>query len=216
MPASQGYSKVFLGMKHLNGNLICAVDTETTGVDPDVSGIVEIAVIPIDHMLNVHPSIPLFNMTMKPEDGEVIDERALQVTKKDLGKIIMNANTRDRVGDLLLSWFEGLKLAPGKKVIPLAHNWPFDREMIIKWIGRSSFDYIFSPLYRDTMAIASYLNDCADARNEDVPYSKVNLKWLTKQYNIEHIDAHTALSDALATANLYKEMVKRGPTEYLN
>lgn len=212
----RAFGKVFYGMRHLNGNVLCSIDTETTGTNPDESGVIEIAAIPLNHMLDVHPALGLFNMTMKPDEGEVIDERAMTVTKKELGRILLLGNNRDRVGDLFIAWFEGLKLGTYKKLIPLAHNWPFDREMIIKWLGRKTYEYIFSPLYRDTMQFANFLNDCADARGEDVPYSKVNLAWLTKQYGIEHLDKHTALSDALATAHLYKDMVKRGPTEYLN
>ena len=40
--------KVYSGLVHLNGNLMAAVDLETTGTQPGYHEIIQIAVVPLD------------------------------------------------------------------------------------------------------------------------------------------------------------------------
>lgn len=204
-------NKTFWGMNHINGNLLCAVDIETTGLDIDNHGILEIAVLPLNGMLEPHEHFHLFHMRMKPEDGEDFDLDAMRITGKDLCDVKLNGFDRETVADYFLRWFESLGLAKNKRIMPLAANWPFDREWIARWIGRESMDYLFDPRYRDVQTASLFLNDCADIRCEEVPFPKVNLKYLASQLKVNNPYAHSALGDAITTAAIYKKMMGMRP-----
>lgn len=213
MPSPHGlniYSKTYWGMKHLNGDILCAVDTETTGTDPEVSGIVEVAVLPLNAMLDLHKDFGMFNMKMAPEVGETIDLNAMRLTQIELSDVIIKGSPRERIADMFIDWFESLRLPPGKKIIPLAHNWPFDRSMLIKWLGIKTFEYIFRWHYRDTMMIGNFMNDFADSRREPYPYGELSLRGMCNKFSIEIISAHSAASDAYACAQLYNALLKKG------
>lgn len=204
-------AKTFWGMNHLNGNLLCAIDTETSGFDPDMHGILEICILPLNSNIEPHEHFPLFHMRMKPDEGEELDEDAIRVNKIDLARMLLEGYPRDNVSDYLMNWFSCLGLPGNKKIIPLAANWPFDRMMIERWLGRESFESIFHPWYRDVQPVANYLNDCADVRVEPVPFPKVNLGYLCNILKVENLQAHTALSDCLATAKIYKRLMSYRP-----
>ncbi len=204
-------NKTFWGMAHLNGNLLCALDVETTGFDLDMHGIIEIAIVPLNAQIEPHEHFPLFHMRMKPDEGEEIDQDAIRVNGVDLAQIILEGHQRDSVADYLMNWFDALHLPGYKKIIPLACNWPFDRSMIERWLGKASFEHIFHPHYRDIQPVANYLNDCADARAEAVDFPKVSLQYLCNLLKVPQLKAHTAISDCIATAQIYKKLLSFRP-----
>jgi DNA polymerase III epsilon subunit-like protein len=95
-----------------------------------------------------------------------------------------------------------------KKILPLAHNWPFEAAFMRKWLGTRTFeDFCFG--YRDTMALANALNDIADFANDPWPFPKVSLTYLCSQLKVENTNPHDALGDAVATAECYRRLVTR-------
>ncbi len=202
-------SRPFPGLVSLNGNLLCAIDVETTGTDPRKHDVIEIAVLPLDNQFKPSKLVLPFNMTMQPSRPENINLDALEVNRQKLTYVMTNSLSADKVADFLVEWFERLNLGIGKRLSPLAHNWPFDREMIIEWLGNKTFELIFDGRFRDTMSLALSMNDCAEQTGNLCPYPKVNLVYLASQMKIDHIDAHNALPDCRITAEIYAEMVKR-------
>ncbi len=201
----------YSGLVSLNGNLLCAIDVETTGLDPTLHDIIEICVLPLD--VHFKPQklheCRLFNMSMRPRRPENIDWAALTVNKSRYVDILNNSLDSDRVMDLFVEWFERLNLGTNKRISPLAHNWIFDSAMIKDWIGVKTYDMIFDARYRDTMAFALAQNDSAEYRGDRCPYAKVKLSHIAAQFQIDTTDAHSALPDCRITAEVYAEMIKR-------
>lgn len=198
----------FPGLVSLNGNLLCAIDCETTGIDPRQHDIIEIAILPLDNHYVPSRLVRPFVMTMKPERPENINLDALEVNRGKLADIMANSLPADKVADFLVEWFERLNLGFNKRLSPLAHNWPFDRDMIIEWLGPKTFELIFDGRFRDTMSFAACMNDCAEEVGELCPYPRVSLGTLATRYHIDHTDAHNALPDCRITAEVYAAMVK--------
>lgn len=214
-------------MKHLNGNILAVVDVETTGTKPRHNDIIEICILPLSHSLEPDKGVLPFNLTLQPARPENIDLEALRVQRKDMDDVVKQAIPRntskitdsalkgcdpDKACDLLFEWFERLHLKPNKRIMPIAHNWCFDREFIIDWLGLEGFEYIFDPRYRDLMGISLFENDVADWRAESFPYQKNTLRYLCSTLKISVPDAHTALDDCVATAKAYKSMIKHSRT----
>lgn len=194
-------------MVHLNGNLLCAVDVETTGTDPLAHDIWQIAVLPLDASIKPLRGVMPFYLDMKLKRPDNIDPKALRVGKVNLAELQLRAVDPWKGVDMFIEWFERLKLPEKKKIAPLASNWLFDRDFIIEWMGRQSFDYYFHFHYRDTQASALFMNDRADRHVERVPHPKVGLPYLGSLYSVSNLKAHDALQDCMQTAEVYSRMM---------
>jgi DNA polymerase III epsilon subunit-like protein len=203
-----------MGMTHLNGDILCVVDVETSGEIPGFHDLLQICVLPLDYKLDVWKDFPPFYFEIQPKrpenygvKSEWNDETAKTKNKQLMAHAQVNGMEPYRAADLFDEWFQKFNLGFRKRIVPLAHNWPFDRGFVIDWLGYETYNQLFSPCYRDSMVCASFLNDRADFRQEPFPYNKVNLAWLAKQHHIDHSRAHDALADCFTTAQVYRQLV---------
>lgn len=220
-PAEEGkYNPDLKCMQHLNGNLLCAIDCETTGLDPLYDEIIQICILPLDNNIEPIKSVMPFYIEIKPEHPERITKEAMSVNMLDLAKIMDRGHDRLKAAELLDQWIDRLglpytKYSTRKKLSPLGQNYQFDKAFISSWLGQKHYDELFDYHYRDTMIAANYLNDRAAFMAEPVPFSKVNLVWLAKKFCIEVDRAHDALQDCLTCAAVYKKMVLQMPSGLL-
>jgi DNA polymerase III epsilon subunit-like protein len=198
-----------MGMNHLNGHLLCAIDCETTGNRPGFHDMIQICVLPLDYKLDPWKEFIPFYTALQLKRPENISEDARMKSRLKASEAQLHGLDPWRAADLFEEWFEKLKLAPGKRIVPLAHNWVFDRGFIIDWLGEENFRQFFDGRYRDTMVSASFMNDRADFHIEPYPYPKVNLEYLASTLKIPHGRAHDALGDCLTTAAVYKQIVSK-------
>ena len=194
-------------MKHLNGHLLCAIDTETTGLIPGKHEIFEICVLPLNSKLEVSRDHLPFNLKLRPEKVDDIQWEALNVTQMDFMELCSTGMDKWEAADLFVSWYEKLGLADNKRIMPLAHNWVFDAPFIKEWLGFAEFNLRFDGRYRDTMSTALTINDQYDIKNEPCPFPKVKLSYLASCLKIEYDKTHNALDDCVLTAKVYKELV---------
>ena len=196
-------------MVHLNGNVMAVVDTETTGLDPVLNEIIEISIIPMDSDMKPIDTMP-FSIIMKPERLHHIEPEAMSVNKRSLAKILQVGFDKEKAADLLIEWFENLKLPVNKRLAPLGQNYPFDQKFIEAWLGNLNYNYIFDYHIRDTASVALFLNDRAAFHAERIPFPKVNLAYLCSQLKLKNPAPHTALGDCQATMMVYRQLVESG------
>jgi DNA polymerase III epsilon subunit-like protein len=185
------------------------MDVETTGLKVGHHEITQICCLPLDGNLKPRQDILPFDLMLHIDFEERIDWEALRVTKTNFFKHQQASIDKWEAAELFESWVERLNLREGKRICPLAHNWPFDKGFVSHWLGHEMFELLIDGRFRDTMALALAINDEYDHKNEPVMFPKVNLGYIASQLKIQHQGAHSALGDCITTAEVYKTLISR-------
>ena len=192
---------------HLDGNLMAAVDLETTGTQPGYQEIIQIAVLPLDSNLRPLDGTLPFYTHIRPHHPERETPAATQKHKIPMTELMLHAPESDRVADWLVEWFEALRLPFKRCLVPLAHNWAFESSFLKAWLGVPMVDQMFHSHARDSMLYAVSLNDLADFRGLKKPFEHVSLGSLCTKLGIVNVNAHDALSDCIAEAEVYRTLL---------
>ena len=191
---------------NLNGDLMVAVDTETTGLIPGYHEIIQIAVVPLDSEFKQHEGLRPVYMNMAPDHPER-QTGAANVHGIAMETLLSSAS-QEEAADMFDEWFVKLELPYRKRLVPLAHNWAFERSFLLHWLGLKTYSELWSGHPRDTMIFGLTLNDLAAWHGKNCPFNKLSLKSMCSTMGVTLIDAHDALADCLATASLYREMIR--------
>ena len=199
--------KTYNSLVHLNGNLLAAIDIETTGSQPGYHEIIQVAVVPLNADLRPNPELRPFYHNIAPEYPERAEKEASVIHGLDLAELVLNSPSSGRVADLLLEWFEALDLPVDKRLAPLAHNWAFEVGFGKAWLGDEMFNHIFHFHPRDGMIFALSLKDRAAFAGEPDPFGYIGLGALCKKFGIVNENPHDALCDAVAEAEVYRALL---------
>lgn len=194
--------------RHMNGNLLCAVDVETTGFKPGFHDLIQVAVLPLDSEIKPLTSVIPINWKLQPK-YENIDPVANTVHHHNLAELRLHGIEPYKAADLFVEWWEQLGLGIGKRLIPLGHNYQFDKAFMIDWLGQETYELCFSYDYRDTMIALTFLNDRAGLQALPYPFSKLSLKHLCSELEVVNELAHDALADCVATAECYRRLCQK-------
>jgi len=172
------------------------VDIESTGLDPDLHEIISIGCVMVSQDWgNDKPSFDVieeFELKIKPEKIENADPVALRVNGYD---------PADWVFAYTLP--EAMKIFSGKTVdaIMVAHNVAFDYLFIDRAFRKTEVENKMHYHKLDTISIAFA------KLHTDKDIDRFSLRNLCEHFSIENKNAHTALSDARATFELYKKLM---------
>ena len=199
--------------KHWNGHLLCSIDIETSGLDPEKDELLEIAIVPLKPNLTINYDLKPFDIIIQPKWPDNFQNNQILLPGMTLADVMLQGLEAWTAVDLLEQWYEKLNLPERKKIMPLGHNYvAFDRPFLQKWLTEPTYDYIFDYHVRDTMQIGLYLNDLSDYLGQGFPFPKVKLTYMCSCLKIPNMRRHRALGDAVATAELYRQIVTRvGP-----
>lgn len=195
-------------LNNLMGNPLAVVDVETTGRVGGYHEVVQIAIVPLTLDLEVDHNIKPFYQNLRPDFPDRAEKRAEGVHGLMMDDLLQNAPTQERVVDMLVDWFSQLPLGHERRLTPIAHNWGFERSFLVPWLGPELMDKIFTPHPRDTMIFASMLNDRASMIGQEPPFKYVSLPYICKLMGVSLENAHDALGDCMATAQVYAGMMR--------
>jgi len=182
------------------------LDCETTGLDPNTHGVIQVACIVAEgETIKKAKEIDRCNLFFNPKSiGCKIDKEALEInkrTKKEIKKFPKHTFKT------LISFFEKHinKFDKEDKFIVVGQNVKFDVEFLHGWAKREEFDFMGSYVdWRviDTLVLARLQHALGRI---DPPDFK--LATLCMEYDIEEPD-HDAMGDIVATKKLLKRMLK--------
>jgi DNA polymerase III epsilon subunit-like protein len=209
-------------MLHLNGNKMCAVDIETTGLRPSFHDIIQIAIVPLNNNFGMDQNITPFYTTLKPVRLENISEKAMQINGLKIADLLRDALDPEEAAAIFERWYsEKIEGNGYKKIVPLGYNYAaFDLPFIKEWLGyysdepeKSLYDDFFFWQIRDVAMAPLFCNDIAYMKQITYPFPKHGLKNVCFRMGYRIEGHHDALADALAAAELYKRLIdiKLGP-----
>jgi len=195
-------------MVTLNGHVLCAIDTETTGLVPGYHDIIEIAVVPLDEYLKPIQMLP-FVTFIRPKDRYPDSWTQGAYEQHGISKTVLLESGLEphRASDLFEEWVAKMNLAPGKKIAPLCKNWPFDKAFIADWLGPKTLDALFWYQARDLGPVVHFINDVAEFNHQKPPFPQQSLQAVRGALKIPPNKAHRALDDALTLAECYRRCV---------
>ena len=171
--------------------VFCAVDTETTGVNPEKGDrIVEIALVPIfkGRIIMERAFITLVNpMVRIPAFVEKVHGIS--------NSLVVNAPPMDEVYPRVKSFLRGM--------VPVFHNGKFDLTFL---------DYAAKDVGQFPMDI-SYI-DTQDLSKEIFGEVK-SLEWMARHFSITERISHRALEDAVVTAKVFIRLARKVGEENL-
>src|SRR4051812_22146687 len=132
-------TKIHGGLAHLNGNLLAAVDLETTGTRAGYHEPIQIAVVPLNSDLRPLDGVRPFYSTIRPTHTHRAERSASYVHKLDLEYLKLHAPEPGKVVDLFVEWWQDLELPFEKNLVPLAHNWAFEAGFLKELLGIDLF-----------------------------------------------------------------------------
>ncbi len=186
--------------------MVASIDCETTGTVAGFHEIIQLAIVPLDHQLKSLDGWCPFYTNIQPNHPERIDKEAFKINGLNLNAL-MDAPNQDRVIDLFEEWFETLPLPADGKLIPLSHNYIFEHAFLNAWLGKPTFDRYFHYHARDAMQLALAIKDKLALAGLELPFESISLVNLCEIYGIKNNNAHDALADALAEAELYRTLL---------
>lgn len=193
---------------HLGGNLYASIDVETTGTVPHHNDIIQVAIIPLGYDLRPSKDRLPFLMDIVPKRPENIDQEAMRINRLKLCDIMVRGIEAYRAADLLVEWFFKQELGYNRRITPIGANYVFDRDFLIEWLGRETYNMIFSSDFRDVQHIAKFRNDRDCWNSVQVSHDQTALKDLCRVFKIERTRAHDATDDARVTAEVYRSLVQ--------
>lgn len=194
----------------------CIVDTETTGTIPRHHDIIEIGALVLDEYFDLDKQSKPFNLLMWPSRPDNVDVKAIEAQQSQDGKkltlkkfheVLRHGLTPTKAADLFVAWFESLRLPPKGRLLPIAHNWPFDREMIKDWLGDKTFEYVFAHSYIDTFPLCKFIEGVKYSRGEKSPFGiSMRLSDLARDLDYSPERSHNALDDCFTTSKIIKAL----------
>ena len=201
-------------MRHWNGNLLCAISIRVSGDNPFFHEIHRLCILPLDSNVKPlkEPGILPFDVYLRPDHPERIDDKVLKRDKKDWFQAIEQGVDREDAKDLLENWINKLRLdftkwGTRKRLIALAHDYATKNAYIRHWLGPDLYDHWFHEQYRDPMVAALYINDRAGRHAERPPFPKLPLTHLCSALDIERDSNKDLLIECRQLAEVYERML---------
>lgn len=177
---------------------ILYLDTETTGLDCKVNGIIQLAgIIEIDDII-----VEEFNFKLKPHPNDKIDDESFKIN--NITQEIINFYPEQNI-----VYEEFIKLLDKycdrydkkDKFYPAGYNINFDLEFIKEWFLKNNNKFLGSYINWNTIDPRVYFN--IKKMRGELNTENLKLETLCKYYKIEH-NKHDALSDIRVTRELIK------------
>lgn len=183
---------------------ILYVDTETTGVEVDKVGVIQLsALVEIDGEV-----VATFNQCCKPFQGASITDESLTITNKTMKELNTFQDEREMYKNFINFLDKYIdKFDKQDKFIVAGYSVQFDIDILHNFFKRNKNNFLFSyirGMHLDVFKVIPFLQDC-----NLLPLIDNNkLGTWCGHFGIE-LKAHDSLHDIIATRKLHKILVDK-------
>ena len=189
----------------MHKSFYCVHDCETGGLDFTKNPITQYACVILDPF--TLKEVDRYETFVKPYDDLVIEKQALEHTMVSMSDI-KNGITRKKLYETLKTIYTNYQ-AKGKykdanRIVSVGHNVIFDHgfiDYVFQSQGDSMWNY-FQPAFVDTLVLAKLVWGLTGDE-------KLNLTACSERAKIKLSDAHGAMNDVEATADLLRYFAKK-------
>jgi len=177
-------------------------DLETTGLDPIINGIIQIAgIIEVDGK-----EVEEFNMKLKPFELDVIEEEALKVsgtTREEIRTFEDPNLVYAKITSIFNKYID--KYNRDDKFIVCGYNVRFDINFLKEFFVKNGDNYLFSYFGqpKDPFPVIQYLSAIGK-----IISTNNKLSTICEYFKIDIKDAHDAMVDIKATKTLIEKIDK--------
>lgn len=196
---------VYTTLKNYFGNILASIDFETSGSVPGYHEVLQFSVVPLDE--NLEPFGKPFNHYIAPRYPHRADPAAMDAHMLSISELQRKYPEEDVVLRMFDKWWRAFELPENKRLVPLVHNWTTEGGFMIDIMGIELMQGYFDARVRDTMTMASCINDMFEFRGHDAPFKNVKLGTICDYFGVVNPDPHNAYCDAVATGECYKHML---------
>lgn len=204
-------------MRHINGNVICAIDIRTNGIDYLKNNIIEVAIIPLDFNLKPDGRYIPFNVNMIPYhiSNAKFEKDAVRSDGRDhyyVASITAQLSAKKKgvlpsaAADYLDDWFGDFNFGLYKRFMPLAYDYSVIKPFLRQWLGTHNCEYIFDYRYRDIMSTAMAINDGLYYRHKEAFFAKQDFDYICSTLQISR-GTKSCLECAYAVAQAYHDIL---------
>lgn len=180
-------------------------DCETGGLDETKNPITQYACVVLD--FKTLKEIDRFETFVKPYNDLIIERQALEHTMVTMSDIRSGISVKDFVN--VLFEFNRLHQAPTKtkemgRLVPVGHNIVFDNRFLryaCNYFGKDYHELVYEN-FIDTFPLAKMTWGL-------IGNEKLNLTACTERAKLKLFDAHGAMNDVEATADLFRFFVRK-------
>ncbi len=179
--------------------ILAAFDVETTGLDPSVHNIIELALAPLTPAFS-RSELPEFNARIKAVHPDNADPDSLKVSG-------LNPFEGEDIKKVTADIAFGMSDNHIGCIDPVGHNLRFDLDFFRAKF--SSLPNLFSGHGHDSMQLAIAINDISLLQTGEKLFSSVSMRNLKLQLGMKITVQHRAMSDALVAAELYRHLMAK-------
>lgn len=183
----------------------CIYDCETGGLDETHNPITQYACVVLDY--KTLKEVDRFETFVKPYNNLIIEREALEHTMVTMSDVRRGISVEDFVG--VLFEFNRLHQAKGKykdagRLVPVGHNIPFDNRFLTYAcrLCKKNYYELVHENFIDTFPLAKLT---WGLKGDE----KLNLTACTERAKLKLTDAHGAMNDVEATADLFRFFAKK-------
>jgi len=183
----------------------CVHDVETGGLDCNKNPITQYACVILDPF--TLKEVDRYETFVKPYDDLTIEKQAIEHTMVTMSDVNNGVSCKKLYSTLKTLWSKyqaNGKFKDSNRIVSVGHNIPFDHgflQYVFNRFDDSIWNYLL-PNFLDTFAIGKL----AFAINGD---EKLNLTACTERAKIRLNDAHGAMNDVEATADLLRWYMRK-------
>ncbi len=183
---------------------ICAIDTETTGLALG-SRLIEIAILPLAGFkpdVSMRPFTAIVNPGCMPEYAT---SKAMEINRIYPDQLRLDGVPLSDLVPMIKGWMLAHDIS---QIIPLGQNFcQFDHKILEFELGFEGYNELFHRHAKDTMVLATALNDRDELEGKERRFKSIRLKALCEYFGIPTAGHHRALRDCEMAAEVYLNLL---------